>query len=123
MASAVVWQRVEGALLFIVGLVLFDHVNEAMSWWLALLVFFAPDLSFAGYLLEPKAGAAIYNAAHIYALGGVLLAVGFAFYLPLLSTLGALWLAHCGFDRMLGYGLKLPDGFSHTHLGMIGKAK
>jgi hypothetical protein len=40
---------------------------------------------------------------------------------PLLVVLGALWLAHSGFDRMLGYGLKSPDGFSFTHLGRIGK--
>jgi hypothetical protein len=24
-------------------------------------------------------------------------------------------------DRALGYGLKYPSGFSHTHLGQIGR--
>ncbi|TDB99096.1 DUF4260 family protein [Actinomadura sp. 7K534] len=28
---------------------------------------------------------------------------------------------HVGVDRALGYGLKLPDSFRHTHLGEIGK--
>ena len=28
--------------------------------------------------------------------------------------------AHIGIDRALGYGLKLPSGFKHTHLGVIG---
>lgn len=30
-------------------------------------------------------------------------------------------LAHAGFDRMLGYGLKSPEGFTVTHLGTIGR--
>ncbi|HEY2386937.1 MAG TPA: DUF4260 family protein, partial [Candidatus Binatia bacterium] len=34
---------------------------------------------------------------------------------------GALiWLAHIGMDRLLGYGLKYPTSFHHTHLGRIG---
>jgi hypothetical protein len=32
-----------------------------------------------------------------------------------------IWLAHIGFDRMLGYGLKCASGFSDTHLGRIGR--
>jgi hypothetical protein len=51
-----------------------------------------------------------------------LLAIGLLMPVPLLGVLGALWLAHSGFDRMLGYGLKSPEGFSFTHLGRIGKA-
>jgi hypothetical protein len=33
-----------------------------------------------------------------------------------------IWLAHIGFDRALGYGLKYSAGFSFTHLGRIGRA-
>jgi hypothetical protein len=29
--------------------------------------------------------------------------------------------AHIGFDRMLGYGLKHASGFGDTHLGRIGR--
>jgi hypothetical protein len=32
-----------------------------------------------------------------------------------------IWLAHIGFDRALGYGLKYVAGFASTHLGRIGK--
>jgi hypothetical protein len=56
MVRAVLWQRVEGAIIFAVGLVLFWHRNETMSWWGAFLVFFVPDLSFLGYLLGPRTG-------------------------------------------------------------------
>jgi len=27
--------------------------------------------------------------------------------------------AHIGFDRALGYGLKYPSGFKDTHLGRV----
>lgn len=92
-----------------------------MPWWGALLVFFAPDQSFLGYLAGPKSGAFLYNTVHIYAFGAVLIVAGLILPHAFLTVLGALWLGHAGFDRMLGYGLKLPDGFSFTHLGRIGK--
>ncbi|MCL4805949.1 MAG: DUF4260 family protein, partial [Anaerolineae bacterium] len=30
-----------------------------------------------------------------------------------------IWLAHIGLDRMLGFGLKYPDAFRHTHLDEV----
>ena len=38
-----------------------------------------------------------------------------------LDRLGLLWVAHVGFDRMMGYGLKESSGFNDTHLGRIGR--
>ena len=35
----------------------------------------------------------------------------------------AIWVAHIAMDRALGYGLKLPTGFTDTHLGKIGKGR
>jgi hypothetical protein len=43
---------------------------------------------------------------------------------PLTWWLGLIalsWAFHIGVDRALGYGLKLSDAFTHTHLGWIGK--
>lgn len=37
------------------------------------------------------------------------------------AVLAGSWAFHIGVDRALGYGLKLPDAFTHTHLGWIGK--
>ncbi|MBD9376579.1 DUF4260 family protein [Pseudoxanthomonas sp. PXM04] len=34
-----------------------------------------------------------------------------------------IWLAHVGFERAPGYGLKYESGFAHTHLGLIGRAR
>ncbi|RTL49728.1 MAG: DUF4260 family protein [Bradyrhizobiaceae bacterium] len=120
MDRTVLWQRVEGGVLFVAGLVFFWHENAVVPWWEAFLVFFAPDLSFLGYLLGPAIGAFCYNAVHVYAFGAVLFVIGLVMHIPVLALLGALWLAHSGFDRMLGYGLKSPEGFSFTHLGRIG---
>ncbi len=122
MDGLIIWQKIEGALVFISGLALFAYLDPGLSWWLALLLFFAPDLSFAGYLFGSRVGAACYNLVHVYALGAICLAAGLILTAPLLAACGALWLAHSGFDRMLGYGLKSAAGFSFTHLGRIGKS-
>jgi len=36
---------------------------------------------------------------------------------PAFLGLAAVWAAHIGFDRMLGYGLKDTTVFGDTHLG------
>ena len=30
-----------------------------------------------------------------------------------------IWIAHIGFDRMLGFGLKYATGFKDTHLSRV----
>lgn len=120
MENTVLWQRLEGAVIFIAGIALFLCDGNGVSWWTAVLIFFAPDLSFAGYALGVRIGAFFYNLVHIYALGFAALVVGLVFSQPLLASCGTLWVAHAGFDRMLGYGLKSTQGFTVTHLGRIG---
>lgn len=121
MAIAILWQRIEGLIIFVMGLGLFWHWNDTTPWWTVLLIFFAPDLTFGGYVFGPKVGALCYNAVHIYAFGVASLAVGVTMSIPLLQIAGALWLAHSGFDRMFGYGLKSQESFSLTHLGRLGR--
>lgn len=41
----------------------------------------------------------------------------------LILALSLIWLAHIGFDRALGYGLKSPEAFGVTHLGLIGRTR
>ena len=119
---AIGWQRVEGALIFFGAVAMFLWLDGPQPWWAAVLLFFAPDLSFAGYLAGPRVGAVIYNVVHIYAFGIVIGALGLILSVPVMMALGALWLAHSGLDRALGYGLKLSTGFQDTHLGRIGRA-
>jgi len=92
------------------------------SWWIYAIVFLAPDISFVAYLSGPKFGAMIYNAAHSYMAPMALMITGFAMEAPLLLSISMIWLAHIGFDRTLGYGLKYSAGFGFTHLGRIGKS-
>jgi len=92
-------------------------------WWFYPFLFFVPDLAMLGYLAGPRVGAIVYNFIHhrglalIYYMAGVLLAT------PVLSLVGVIVFAHSSLDRVLGYGLKFPDGFAHTHLGQIGRAR
>ena len=111
--------RLEG-LALLLGMTLLYGVWDG-SWWVYAILFLAPDLSFAGYLAGPKAGAVIYNAAHSYMAPMTLMITGFALSAPLVLSIAMIWLAHIGFDRMLGYGLKYASGFGFTHLGRIGK--
>jgi hypothetical protein len=121
MIRCVRWQRAEGALVLVAASLIYLADPAGLPWWAALLIFFAPDLSFAGYAFGPRIGALLYNAVHIYGFGAALMALGMVLSLPLLAGVGALWLAHSGFDRMLGYGLKTPESFAETHLGRIGR--
>jgi hypothetical protein len=119
--DTITWQRLEGAGVCLSALALFAFLGDGFAWWLAAILFFAPDIGFVGYIAGPKIGAFVYNLVHLYAFGTVLLAVGVGLGAPVLAALGALWVAHAGFDRMLGYGLKSPEGFTVTHLGIIGR--
>ena len=115
------WQQAEGALVLLAALSLLWVLGLPFPIWLAMLVFFAPDLSFAFYAFGPKVGAAAYNTVHLYGFGAVVAMVALLGRVPGLAEIGMLWIAHAGFDRMLGYGLKLPSGFHATHLGRIGR--
>jgi hypothetical protein len=112
--------RIEGAFIFAIAIVLYWRLGE--GWWLFAILFLAPDLSFLGYLAGARAGAIAYNVLHSIA-GPILLALAGLFvpYEPA-TAVALIWLAHCGFDRALGYGLKYEAGFGFTHLGRIGRA-
>ena len=111
--------RLEGLTLFI-GMTLLYAVWGG-SWWVYVILFLAPDLSFIAYLSGPKFGAMIYNAAHCYMAPMVLMTTGFGTASPLVLSVALVWLAHIGIDRALGFGLKYSAGFAFTHLGRLGK--
>lgn len=47
--------------------------------------------------------------------------LGYLLTVPWLMFAGTLLLGHSSLDRVFGYGLKYPDAFRNTHLGVIGK--
>ena len=112
--------RIEGACILAIAVVLYWRLGE--TWWLFAVLFLAPDLSFLAYLAGARVGAIAYNLLHTIT-GPVLLALAGLFvpYEPA-TAIALIWLAHCGADRALGYGLKYEAGFSFTHLGRIGRA-
>ena len=120
MIIAKTWQRADGALTLAAALTLLALTDHGVPWWALAPGFFLPDLAMAGYLAGPRVGAWLYNLAHLPAGGIILIAAGSVTGNTGLLIAGALWLGHCGFDRLLGYGLKSPEGFQHTHLGRIG---
>jgi hypothetical protein len=94
-----------------------------LPWWSFALLILTPDLSALGYLSGPRAGAFTYNLAHHKGVAVALYLLGAWVHSVPLQLAGAIMFAHSSLDRVFGFGLKYPDSFNHTHLGLIGKAK
>jgi hypothetical protein len=99
------------------------YVAGGWSWWLFAGLFLAPDIGFAGFLVDRRVGAAVYNALHTYAVPTGLGLSAILAGAPAAFPVAIIWIAHIGFDRLLGYGLKYPTGFGDTHLGTIGRRR
>ena len=91
------------------------------AWWWYWVLFLTPDISMLGYLFNTRLGAISYNLIHHKGVAVVLILTGVYVRSDGLTYAGLLLYGHSAFDRMLGYGLKYPDDFKHTHLGWIGK--
>ncbi len=112
--------RLEGLCVLIASVACYARFGA--GWGLFAACFLVPDLSFAGYLAGPRAGAVAYNTAHSYLGAVACLVAGVLTSSPVLIPAGLIWCAHIGFDRALGYGLKYSQAFGFTHLGLIGRA-
>ncbi len=104
---------------FLLGFV--GTIYFGFSWWLFPVLILTPDISMLGYLAGPKAGATTYNIFHNQALAIIIFLTGCYEAIPELQLTGIILFSHSALDRSLGYGLKYPDDFKHTHLGWIGK--
>ena len=109
--------RLEAAALLGAALLAYGWLGAGWGMFAALLL--VPDLSLLGYLAGARTGAIVYNAAHS-SLGPALLAAT-GLVVPAVLPFAAIWLAHVGMDRMLGYGLKYGTAFGDTHLGRVGR--
>ena len=109
--------RIEEAALLILTIALYHHLHA--SWILFAVLFLAPDLFMLGYLADPRIGCACYNLGHWLVLPLTLLAFSVLTSQPLGTAIALIWLAHIFFDRLLGYGLKYPTDFKHTHLQRV----
>jgi hypothetical protein len=111
--------RLEGLCVLVASAIAYSKFGA--GWGMFFACFLLPDLSFLGYLAGPRVGAFAYNAAHSYMGSVTCLALSLASSSQLSLVVGLIWSAHIGFDRALGYGLKYSEGFSFTHLGLIGR--
>lgn len=111
--------RIEGAAMLAAAL--YGWHLTGGSWLVFGLLFLTPDLAMLGYLAGPRAGAITYNLVHSYAVAALVGAIGLVGSVPMAVAAALILAGHIGFDRMLGYGLKYPDAFGHTHLGRQGK--
>ncbi|WP_207497038.1 DUF4260 domain-containing protein [Aridibaculum aurantiacum] len=113
--------NLEEAAKFLLSFLVFIQLGN--SWWLYFALLFLPDLSMIGYAFNNRVGAAAYNLFHHQAVAIATLVAGYLLQADYLVIIGIILFGHSALDRMLGYGLKYPDSFSHTHLGWIGKEK
>ncbi len=109
--------HLEGAVVYIVTLLSYHRIQG--DWLIFALLFFVPDISMLGYLANVRTGAMAYNAAHCYAAPLLLAAYSLPTNHTTVFALSIIWIAHIGFDRMLGYGLKYPTRFKDTHLNPL----
>lgn len=115
--------QIEEAAITALSIYFLTKYSLGLSPWIWAVLFFSPDLSMLGYLVNTRVGAFMYNLVHHRAIAIALIAAGLVTGMAPLTASGLLLLAHSSFDRMLGYGLKFGDDFKHTNLGWMGKAK
>jgi hypothetical protein len=117
LAKPAVLLRFEGAAVFALSLWLY-HATGA-SWMVFLLLFLWPDVGMLGYLLGSRIGASTYNLVHNEGLPILAAALAVSYHRKWCLGFALIWLAHIGFDRVLGYGLKYPTAFRDTHLQRV----
>ena len=117
----ILFQRVESGLIAVLSWVAFVRLDFA--WWYLVALFLLFDLSMVGYVRSPSLGAWTYNVVHSYVGPAAAGIVAIAAEARGLAFLALVWGFHIAVDRGLGYGLKLQDRFTHTHLGEVGRPR
>lgn len=101
----------------------FYVVVGGFAWYWLPVLFLVFDISMVGYAINNRIGALTYNIGHSLIGPGLLAVIYIATSSEDILFVTLLWLFHIFVDRAMGYGLKHVEGFHHTHLGKIGKAK
>jgi hypothetical protein len=109
--------HLEGAAVLLAAGILYQQTHAGWAWFA--LLFLIPDFSMLGYLANKKIGALLYNFGHTYTAPLLLLLILSLCQQTTYAWLALIWLAHIGFDRLLGYGLKYETAFKDTHLQRV----
>jgi hypothetical protein len=113
--------QIEEAAMTCIALFALSFHSLGLSLWIWIFLFFSPDISMLGYLVNNRAGAITYNLLHHKGIAILLAALGYFAKMEVLLSFGILLFAHASFDRILGYGLKYLTDFKDTHLGSLEK--
>src|SRR5699024_9318200 len=109
--------RLEEAAMLILSIILFSQT--AFSWWWFPALILVPDIGMAGYAINPKVGAVVYNLFHHKAIAVAAFLIGFIWWFPILELTGIILFRHASMDRIFGYGIKYSASFKHTHIEKI----
>ena len=109
--------QTEGAAVMLMAVYAYHAIGGSWLWFA--VFFLVPDLSILGYLGGARTGAVVYNVVHTYVLPFILLLLWLIVREAQVLHVVAIWVAHIGTDRMLGFGLKDVTGFKHTHLQRV----
>ncbi|HEY8947376.1 MAG TPA: DUF4260 domain-containing protein [Rhizomicrobium sp.] len=106
--------QLEGLAMLAASAGLYQHIGG--NWTQAAILFFVPDVIFLAYLFGPRIGAIGYNIVH--SMIGPLLLAGWSVMSDnhIALAMSLIWMAHIGFDRAIGAGLKYASGFGDTHI-------
>ncbi len=107
--------KAEDLSMLVVCLFCFFYVFN-FSFTTLLLLLFIPDLSMIGYLVNTNIGSKVYNLIHHLFLPLLMFMISFLINNETIRMVSLIWLIHIFMDRSLGFGLKYPDSFKHTHL-------
>jgi len=105
------------------GFAIFLFTLLPFAWWWFPALLLLPDLGMLGYLVNPRLGAATYNLFHHKGLAVLIGVLGYFTAAPYLMLAGIILYGHASMDRLMGYGLKYPDSFKHTHLGRLNEGR
>ncbi len=106
--------RVENGLGFFISFYIYSQFDFPI--WLFFVLLLVPDITMAGYVINRKIGALVYNMGHSFILP--LLLAGCYLYMSkdYLLLLSIIWIAHIFMDRLFGFGLKYQNSFNETHI-------
>lgn len=103
--------------MFLLSMLMFAHTG--FDWWWFPILLLLPDISMAGYGINSRVGAFLYNLFHHKGIAVLIFALGYLIGDQYLELAGAILFGHSSVDRIFGYGLKFSDSFFRTHLGRI----
>src|SRR6478735_1012256 len=111
--------QIEELFQFLAAIIALYFLPVHLYWWLWIILFLLPDVSMLGYLANAQMGALSYNLFHHKGIALIIIATGFFTGILWIEVAGIVLFGHSSMDRIMGYGLKYPDSFKHTHLGWL----